>query len=123
MDITTGKQGAGPREIRVEGDRLENGLYVARGPEFYERFLAQFVMPRRFETAQMVVAQILGSKRDCDPDDLAHFAFKFADALILAERETLDAAMGDYWDLYLSHKKSVDEVMRHVQDMHQDYSL
>ncbi len=128
MDVHNGKQGAGPLAIVGAGEKSDGGIYYAKGPEFHLKFMAGFVMPFRREMMQMIVAsriqagdfaEGLGSAA---AQEFVSECYVLADAVVLAERKTLDARMGEYWDLYMEQGKSTDDVMAAVAEMHQDFS-
>lgn len=129
MDATQGKQGAGPKVIMGHNSsgKSDGGIYFAKGPEFHLKFMAGFIMPFRRELMQMALASTI--QREGAPStaqgvmDLVNMSYAIADAAVLQERATLDAEMARYWDLYLEQGKSTDEVMKAVQESHQDYSL
>jgi len=103
--------------------QLNSGVFMIKGPEFHERFMANYIMPRRFECASMVMAShIQRFGVDMDPDDLVLLAWKIADAFVLAERSTLDKRMSQYFDLYMEHNKQTEDVINALIDSQQDYS-
>ena len=111
-----------PDEDNVQ--KLDSGIYMVKGPEFHERFMANYAMPKRSETAMMVLAShIQRYGIDREPYDLAKMAWDVADAFVLAERSTLDDRMKEYWGLYIQSNKQTDEVIDALIDSHQDYSL
>jgi hypothetical protein len=106
-----------------EVQKLNSGVFLVKGPEFHEKFMAAFAMPRRSETAMMVLAShIQRYGIDRTNEAMAKMAWDMADAFVLAERATLDKRMAEYWDLYMASNKQTDEVIDALIDSHQDYS-
>ena len=127
MDKSLGNQGAGP--IAIIGGKhemSEGGIYFAKGPEFHTKFMAQFAMPRRFELMQMTVASMIQQgelERGRTIKQLVADGYAIADEALLTERSTLDAKMGEYWELYLAQGQETDDVMSAVQDQLADHHL
>ena len=107
------------------GVKTASGIFLAKGPQFYEVFMAQLIMPYRREMASMALAAMIqsGELDQRTMGEMVTAAFAFADEMTIQERLTLDAKMPDYWALYLSHNKSTDDVMASVQDSATDWSL
>lgn len=111
-----------PDDATVE--KMDSGIFMVKGPEFHEKFMANYAMPRRIEMAMMVLAsQIQRHGLDKEYTALAKSSWDMADALILTERSSLDERMSEYWDYYLASNKQTDEVIKALIDAHQDYSL
>lgn len=104
--------------------KTPSGIFYAKGPNFHQTFMASYIMPLRRGVAELVVASFV--QRHGLPEDIATLcdtAWEIADQFALRERETLDAHLGDYWNLYMQQNKSTDEVMDAVIDAAQDWSV
>lgn len=110
-----------------------DGIFGVKGREFYDKFMARAMLPRRAEIAGMLLAShvqkhgIEGYLDDTGQIELdrdnATRAFQMADEFIFAEIASLDFAR--YWNLYLEGPGSKDgeDVLRWMTDRMQDYSL
>jgi len=106
----------------VPGSRL----VIAKGPKFLDEYMTQFIMPRRFDTAQLALSAMIQSGQwwpNEGTSQMAEAAFKFADALLLAERPTCDAAIDQYWERYMTRDSKTGEVMDRLVEESKDYSL
>ena len=106
--------------------KLRNGLYVHKGPEFHEKFMAEYAMPRRYEMATMAMAshiQRVGIPNKEDVGQVVEQAWAIADEFILSERKTLDPLMLRYFELYMKQNKQTDEVIKALVESQHDFSL
>ncbi len=98
MDKHNNSQGAGPKRITGPSEKTDGGIYYAKGPEFYQKFMAQYIMPMRRECAQMFTASMIqsGEYLEWTPSKMTDLAWQLADQLCLSERVTLDSVMTAY---------------------------
>ena len=120
--------GAAPSDDKVH--ELESGIFIRKGPEFHEKFMAGIYCHKRSEVAMMILASDI-QKSGTTPDVAAareeqegymRDIWIMADDFILTERETLDERMKDYWAFYMESNKNTDEVMAAMVDESIDYS-
>lgn len=98
-------------------------IVALKGEKFFE-YMSTVVLARRFDTAQMVLAQALRNDDGSRPTaDLVRQAYEIADELLLQERATLDRIIERYWELYLTRDSKTEDVMRTLVEESKDYSL
>lgn len=109
----------------VPGSRL----VIAKGPKFLDEYMAQFVMPRRWDTAQMVLAQLIrntGRSRgftQVTMAEMAKQAYAFADEMMLNEAPSVNESLPRYWERYLTRQGDADRAMEAMAEEMKDYSL
>jgi hypothetical protein len=120
--------GATPGEHEVH--KLDSGLFIRKGPDFHEKFMAGIYVHRRSEIAMMLIASdiqkhgidALAQATDDVRAKVMDDIWSIADDFILAERRTLDKRMNDYWNFFMASDKNTDEVMAAMVDESQDWS-
>ena len=103
---------------------MPGGKIVAiKGPKFLE-YVTDYVMPRRFDTAQLALsAMIQSGEYPRSSKQLVDQAYKLADEMMLNERVTLDSVMDKYWEAYMTREDKTEDVMRTLVEESKDYSL
>ena len=117
---------------KVDGSRI----VIAQGPGFIDQYMTEFIQPRRFDTAQLVVSALLqASSQDArdaltDPSTrqemaklIAMAGYAVADELMLGEKESLKLTVGRYWQAYLDRDKETDAIIESLIEESHDYSL
>jgi len=98
-------------------------IVAVKGPKFIE-FVTDYVMPRRFDTAQLALSALLQRVDDQKAiEPLVGLAYELADEMMLQERQTLDGVMDKYWEAYMTRQEKTDAVMQTLVEESGDYSL
>lgn len=107
-------------------------LVIAQGPGFLDRFMADLVMPRRVDTAQLALSAMLQNQHIVDAEDirvLVKSAWAIADEFVLQEESSLREKIGDrtpldrYWEMYLNRDKSTSDLLDTLVEESHDYHL
>lgn len=105
---------------------MPGGKIVAiKGPKFLE-YVTDYIMPRRFDTAQLALSALLQSNgpiRELEIPQLVKDSYELADEMMLNERVTLDSVMDRYWEAYMTREDKTEDVMRSLVEESKDYSL
>jgi len=117
----------GENEIgKVEGSLL----VVPKGPGFIREFVQGFVMPQRWDVAQLVLANLLRDPKhreevldEVGRKRLAELAFAMADEFVLTMRPSLYAGLDRYYEQYMTRDDGLDAAMRGLVEESKDYSL
>lgn len=108
----------------------DNPIVAVKGPSFVEDFMGA-MNGVRGEMAQMLIASFVQSGKVSVQDvesreqaqRLAHAAFNMADEFVLAQFETLEPRMEEYWDMYMRRSKSTDDILKDFVDASKSYHL
>ena len=115
---TNGAQPGEDNVVELDGSRI----VAVQGQTFYREFLAGSIQPMRREVAMMALNKLLEQHPDSfSVDRTVEVSFQIADAFCLQEAPTLEAKVGEYFDLYMK-KGKLDEILKAHIDASKDYS-